>query len=61
MNFTQAKHLVSNHLHTLLYLLGNVMIVVAVSLLISYKVGLLLTGISFITISLIISREAERR
>lgn len=70
MNFSKVKPLVSSigefttillqsYLHTVFYLLGNVLVIIAVTLLSSFGFGLLVAGISFIILALIISNEGR--
>lgn len=59
MNFTRLRALVFNYLHTILYLIGNLLIILSVGLLTNFKVAILLLGVSFIVIALLINREGR--
>lgn len=59
MNFTRLRALVFNYLHTILYLIGNLLIILSVGLLTNFKVAILLLGFSFIVIALLINREGR--
>lgn len=52
MNFTHLKTLVFNHIHTLLFLIGLVIVLSAITLLTSMEWGLLALGITLIGVAL---------
>lgn len=57
MNFTRLKVLLFNQLHTYLFILGCLLIVVAVGLLAGTEWGLIATGIFLIIMSVLIDKE----
>lgn len=57
MNFTRLKVLLFNQLHTYLFILGCLLIVVAIGLLAGMEWGLIATGIVLIIMSVLIDKE----
>lgn len=58
MNFTNLKNLVFNQLHTWLFLIGCLLIVIAINLLVGIEWAVLATGIFLILIALLIDKTA---
>jgi len=51
MNFTQVKRFLSNHIHTILFLLGLVFITIAITFLTNPYYGLLALGVCCLLVS----------
>lgn len=59
MNFTRAKNFLSNNLHTILLLMGLLCVIVAVSFLANFYVGLLALGIVLIGVAMLLNNEEK--
>lgn len=59
MTFIKAMTLVFNHIHTILFVLGLVLVVSSVMLLFGIEWGLLVMGLSLVTIALIINSNMK--
>lgn len=61
MIFTKVKHLVSKHIHTLLFLLGVFLSLLGIGYLFNFKWSLLVLGLVLVVIALIINKNSEGR
>ncbi|MGM0175551.1 hypothetical protein [Enterococcus sp. DIV0800] len=59
MNFTQVKNFLFNNVHTVLLLLGLVLILTAITLLTNAYYGLLALGIVLIGIAIMLNTEQK--
>lgn len=59
MTFTQVMRSVFNNLHTLLLLIGLILVNVAITLITSPAYGLLALGITLIVLAMILNKEQE--
>lgn len=57
MNFTNLKNLVFNQIHSWLFLIGCLFIIIAITMLTSAEWGLFATGIVLILIALLIDKS----
>lgn len=57
MTFIRVMTLIFNHVHTILFLLGCVCVVVAIGCLTSFYYGLLALGVVLILIAYLINKE----
>lgn len=55
MNFTQVMNFLSKHIHTVLFLIGSLLIVIAISFLSNVFYGLIALGFTLMYISYLIS------